>query len=67
MKWSLNYKLVIGLVAIMLLGIFTPSCKSKKKCPDFTQVDGRVKVDRNGLAKKKRHKRVVTNRSAPNF
>jgi hypothetical protein len=41
-----------------------PSCKSKKKCPDFTQVDGKVKVNRHGLVKKKR---FIAPRSTPNF
>ncbi|MBJ7428701.1 MAG: hypothetical protein JHD28_07080 [Bacteroidia bacterium] len=67
MKSSINLKLILGLLVMMLLGVFMPSCKSKKKCPDFTQVDGRVKVDKNGLAKKKRHKRVNTNRSSPTY
>lgn len=67
MKWSINLKPILGLVAMMLLGAFIPSCKSKKKCPDFTQVDGRVKVDKNGLAKKKRHRRINTNRSSPTY
>lgn len=67
MKWSINLKLILGLVAIMLVGALMPSCKSKKKCPDFTQVDGRVKVDKNGLAKKKRHRRINTNRSSPTY
>jgi hypothetical protein len=56
MKWSFNFKLLIGLVAILLLGFVMPSCKSKKKCPDFTQVGGKIKKDRNGLVKKKKPK-----------
>lgn len=40
------------------------SCKSKKKCPDFTQVDGRVKLDKNGLVKKKK---IKAPRSIQNF
>lgn len=64
MKFNNKFNLVIGLVAIMLVGIFMGSCKSKKKCPDFTQVDGRVKLDKNGLVKKKRSKAP---RSVQNF
>jgi hypothetical protein len=51
------------LISIIMISI-TPSCKSKKKCPDFTQVDGKVKVDRHGLVKKKR---FSAPRSTPNF
>jgi hypothetical protein len=64
MKFNNKFNLVIGLVAIMLVGIFMGSCKRKKKCPDFTQVDGRVKLDKNGLVKKKRSKAP---RSVQNF
>lgn len=67
MKWSINLKLILGLAATMLLGASLPSCKTKKKCTDFTQVDGRVKVGKNGLVKKKRHRRVNTNRSSPTY
>lgn len=48
----------------MLIGVFMTSCKSKKKCPDFTQVDGRVKLDKNGLVKKKK---IKAPRSIQNF
>ncbi len=50
---------------LFLLGMITtmPSCKSKKKCPDFTQVDGKVKVDRHGLVKKKKMKAPRTNQN----
>ena len=57
-------KLIIyALISAVLISI-TPSCKSKKKCPDFTQVDGKVKVDRHGLVKKKR---FTSPKSTPNF
>ena len=64
MKISNNFKSIIGILAVMTIGIFMTSCKSKKKCPDFTQVDGRVKLDKNGLVKKKRSKAP---RSVQNF
>ena len=64
MKISNNFISIIGILAIMLIGIFITSCKSKKKCPDFTQVDGRVKLDKNGLVKKKKTKAP---RSIQNF
>jgi len=67
MKFSNNFKLLLGIVTVMLVGFFLPSCKSKKKCPDFTQVEGKVRIDKNGLVKKKRHKRFNTNRSSPTF
>lgn len=50
------------LISIIMISI-TPSCKSKK-CPDFTNVDGKVKVNRHGLVKKKR---FSAPRSTPNF
>jgi len=57
-------KLIIyALISAVLISII-PSCKSKKKCPDFTQVDGKVKVNRHGLVKKKRYSAP---RSTPNF
>ncbi len=64
MKISNNFKSIIGILAIMLIGVFMTSCKSKKKCPDFTQVDGRVKLDKNGLVKKKK---IKAPRSIQNF
>jgi hypothetical protein len=64
MKISNNFKSIIGILAVMTIGIFMTSCKSKKKCPDFTQVDGRVKLDKNGLVKKKKTKAP---RSIQNF
>jgi glucose uptake protein GlcU len=64
MKISNTFKSIIGILAIILIGVFMTSCKSKKKCPDFTQVDGRVKLDKNGLVKKKKTKAP---RSIQNF
>ena len=64
MKISNNFKSIIGILAVMTIGIFMTSCKSKKKCPDFTQVDGRVKLDKNGLVKKKK---IKAPRSIQNF
>jgi hypothetical protein len=64
MKISNTFKSIIGILAIILIGVFITSCKSKKKCPDFTQVDGRVKLDKNGLVKKKKTKAP---RSIQNF
>ncbi len=64
MKISNNLKIIIGILAIMLNGVIMTGCKSKKKCPDFTQVDGRVKLDKNGLVKKKK---IKAPRSIQNF
>lgn len=64
MKIRNNFKLIIGIVSIMLVCVFMTSCRSKKKCPDFTQVDGKVKLDKNGLVKKKKTKAP---RSIQNF
>jgi hypothetical protein len=58
------FKLIFYMLFSFLMIITIPSCKSKKKCPDFTQVDGKVKVNRHGLVKKKR---FVAPRSTPNF
>lgn len=57
-------KLVIYTLISALTISTLPSCKSKKKCPDFTQVDGKVKVDRHGLVKKKK---IKAPRSTQNF
>jgi hypothetical protein len=57
-------KLIIYALISSVMIITIPSCKSKKKCPDFTQVDGKVKVNRHGLVKKKR---FTAPRSTPNF
>lgn len=49
-KWFVFLLMIVFVSPIFL------SCKSKKKCPDFTNVGGKVKVDKNGLAKKKKIK-----------
>lgn len=63
MKLIFIYKIIAALFLVLCIG-FLSSCKSKKKCPDFTQVDGRVKTDKNGLVKKKK---VSVIRSTPNY
>ena len=57
-------KLIFYMLFSSIMIITIPSCKSKKKCPEFTQVDGKVKVNRHGLVKKKR---FIAPRSIPNF
>ena len=50
---------IYGLLITFIFTTFL-SCKSKKKCPDFTNVGGKVKVDKNGLAKKKKLKPITS-------
>jgi hypothetical protein len=59
MKRILEFK-ILFIYGLLITFIFTTliSCKSKKKCPDFTNVGGKVKVDKNGLAKKKKVKPI---------
>jgi hypothetical protein len=59
MKRILEFK-ILFIYGLLIAFIFTTliSCKSKKKCPDFTNVGGKVKVDKNGLAKKKKVKPI---------
>ncbi len=64
MKKVMVFKFMFCMLFSSVMIITIPSCKSKKKCPDFTQVDGKVKVNRHGLVKKKR---FTAPRSTPNF
>lgn len=64
MKKVMVFKLIFCLLFSLVMITTLPSCKSKKKCPDFTQVDGKVKVDRHGLVKKKK---IKAPRSTQNF
>jgi len=55
MKRIFEFK-ILFIYGFLIAFIFTTliSCKSKKKCPDFTNAGGKVKVDKNGLSKKKK-------------
>jgi len=64
MKKVMVFKFIFCMLFSSVMALTIPSCKSKKKCPDFTQVDGKVKVNRHGLVKKKR---FTAPRSTPNF
>jgi len=58
----ISKSIIYTLISVLTISTL-PSCKSKKKCPDFTQVDGKVKVDRHGLVKKKKIKAPRSNQN----